>query len=64
MEKLKKLKDRKLIKVITDVRRSGKSTLFSMFKEQVQKENNGNFAGYQFKTFAHRRAKSGYWTCT
>ena len=35
MEKLKKLKDRKLIKVIIGVRRFGKSTLFSMFKEQL-----------------------------
>lgn len=57
MEKLKKLKDRKLIKVITGVRRSGKSTLLSMFKEQLQKENNANFISLNFEDLALEHLK-------
>lgn len=36
MEKLKKLKDQKLIKVITGVRRCGKSTLLMLFREYLK----------------------------
>lgn len=37
MEKLKKLKDKNIIKVITGVRRCGKSTLLLMFREYLKK---------------------------
>ncbi len=36
MEKLKKLKDKKIIKVVTGVRRCGKSTLFLLFREYLK----------------------------
>jgi len=36
IEKLKKLKDKKIIKVVTGVRRCGKSTLLSMFREYLR----------------------------
>jgi uncharacterized protein len=35
MEKLKKLKDKKIIKVVTGIRRCGKSTLLFMFREYL-----------------------------
>ncbi len=36
MEKLKKLKDKKIIKVVTGVRRCGKSTLLLMFRQHLK----------------------------
>lgn len=41
LNKLKKLKDKKLIKVITGLRRSGKSTLMQLFQEFLIKEGVG-----------------------
>ena len=34
-EKLKKLKDKQIIKVITGIRRSGKSTILKMYKSYL-----------------------------
>ncbi|MBE6140429.1 MAG: ATP-binding protein [Firmicutes bacterium] len=36
---LKKLKDKKIIKVVTGIRRCGKSTLFTLYKEYLLKNN-------------------------
>lgn len=38
MERLKAFKDQKIIKVVTGLRRSGKSTLLEMFKDELLKE--------------------------
>lgn len=38
LEELIRFKDKKLIKVITGIRRCGKSTLFELFKEHLRKE--------------------------
>lgn len=38
MERLKAFKDQKIIKVVTGLRRSGKSTLLEMFKEELMKD--------------------------
>ncbi len=38
LEQLKKWKDKDLIKVITGIRRSGKSTLFELYKDYLKKE--------------------------
>lgn len=38
MERLKAFKDQKIIKVVTGLRRSGKSTLLEMFKEELLKQ--------------------------
>ncbi|GHT99957.1 hypothetical protein FACS1894126_6250 [Alphaproteobacteria bacterium] len=39
LQKLKDFADKKLIKVITGIRRCGKSTLFEMFKDHLLKNN-------------------------
>ena len=39
MQQLQSLKDNKLIKVVTGLRRSGKSTLLQMFKDELLKDN-------------------------
>lgn len=57
MEKLRKLKDLKLIKVITGVRRSGKSTLLSMFQEELKEENSGHFISLNFEDLAFEHLK-------
>ena len=36
MEKLKKLKDKKIIKVVTGIRRCGKSTLLLLFRQYLK----------------------------
>ena len=38
MDKLLKLKNEKIIKVVTGVRRCGKSTLLQLFMEQLRKD--------------------------
>lgn len=35
MERLKAFKDNKIIKVVTGLRRSGKSTLLQMFRDEI-----------------------------
>lgn len=57
MEKLRKLKDLKLIKVITGVRRSGKSTLLSIFQTELQEENSGHFISLNFEDLAFEHLK-------
>ena len=37
LNKLNKYRDKKLIKVITGIRRSGKSTLMSLYQQQLMK---------------------------
>ena len=37
MEFLKKLKDKQIIKVVTGIRRCGKSTLLNMYKDYLKK---------------------------
>ena len=41
IEKLLAYKDKDLIKVVSGLRRSGKSTLFELYREQLQKLNIG-----------------------
>ena len=58
LETLNKLKDVDLIKVITGLRRSGKSTLLEQFREQLsEKVSAKRIQEYNFErreTFEHR----------
>ena len=55
MNKLLKLKDQHIIKVVTGVRRCGKSKLLAMFREEL------TASGVLPVTFAHKKHHAGYY---
>lgn len=48
VDKILKYKDQKIIKIITGVRRSGKSTLFDLVIDEIDKTNKTNVIRYNF----------------
>lgn len=60
IDKLRSLKNLKVIKVITGVRRSGKSTLLEMFKNELKREEKpkSHFISVNFEDLAYENLKN------
>ena len=59
LEKLRKVKDINLIKVVTGVRRSGKSTLLGQFREELAQDTTNNIIFYNLEE-KERERRLGY----